>query len=355
MKSTRNYPRYFFLACLALVIYLFYRMLEPFMIPVILSVTVASLFYPAFTRLRARLGGRGGLSALIMCSVITLLIILPLILFAIAFFNEINDVYTEFRAWAEQGEVEWLTLQGDSLPAEGLRRIIGYLGAEQMDLSTAISSTVSFIATFLLDHYSTILGGFGTVAAQFLIIIFSMFFFFRDGGKLLEEIKRLIPLAPRYEDMVLVKLRKVIYATFFGVFATAICQGIVAGFLFLLLGISNPVLWGTATAICALVPVVGTAAIWVPMSIFLVTQGAVLKGVILLLLGGTVIGLLDNFIRPLIIDERSGGMHLLLVFFSLLGGLWMFGPPGLVIGPLVAALLVTLLEIYKTEFEDDLI
>ena len=150
------------------------------------------------------------------------------------------------------------------------------------------------------------------------------------------------------------KLKEVTFATFFGIFATGICQGIVAGLIFFFLGINNAILWGTATAIMSVVPVLGTATVWVPISLYLVSSGAVTKGTILFVLGVTVIGLLDNLIRPLIIEGTSQGMHLLLVVFSLAGGLILFGPSGLVLGPLVAALFVTFLEIYKIEFEEQL-
>ena len=185
-------------------------------------------------------------------------------------------------------------------------------------------------------------------------MIFSMFFFFRDGEALVKKLKKLIPLAPEHEDLVLKKLKEVTFATFFGIFATGTCQGIVAGLIFSFLGISNSILWGTATAVFSLVPVVGTATVWIPMSLYLVSSGAVMKGAILFVLGVTVIGLLDNFIRPLIIEAKSQKMHLLLVVFSLAGGLMLFGPSGVVLGPLVAALFVTFLEIYKIEFEDQL-
>ena len=185
-------------------------------------------------------------------------------------------------------------------------------------------------------------------------MVFSMFFFFRDGEALVRELKKLIPLAPEHEDLVLKKLKDVTLATFFGIFATGICQGIVAGFIYFFLGVSNAILWGTTTAIFSLVPVVGTATVWIPMSLYLASTGEVMKGVILFVLGVTVIGLLDNFIRPLIIEAKSQEMHLLLVVFSLAGGLMLFGPSGVILGPLVAALFVTFLEIYKIEFQDQL-
>ena len=185
-------------------------------------------------------------------------------------------------------------------------------------------------------------------------MVFSMFFFFRDGDLLLRELKSLIPMAPNYKDMVVNKLREVTYATFFGIFGTGICQGVAAGMIFWGLGINNPTLWAAATALVSLIPVIGTATIWVPLSIYLILTGYLGKGIILLVLGSGVIGLVDNFVRPLIIEGKSEGMHLLLVFFSLAGGLILFGPSGLVLGPLVSALLVTFLDIYRAEFKEEL-
>lgn len=225
---------------------------------------------------------------------------------------------------------------------------------EQTNPALALSTLVDRGAKYLLDHYSAILGGLGSLIVKFFIMIFSMFFFFRDGERFVDELKKLVPLNPRYEDMVLAKLKEVTYATFYGVFATGISQGLCAAVIFYFLGIQNPILWGTATAVFSLIPVVGTAAVWVPMAVYLMISGAVVKGVVLLVLGGTVIGLVDNIVRPLIIEGKSAGMHLLLVFFSLLGGLMLFGPAGLIIGPLIAATLVTFLEIYKIEYEEEL-
>lgn len=350
-----KYARIFFGLCLVLILYLFYRMIEPFVIALILAMTAVTLFYPNYRRLNRQLRDHRNFSSLIMCTVMTLLVILPLMLFFIALFNELNAAYVEFRMQLANAELVNLeTWKEDSIVAELWSRLARYLGVEEQNLPLAFSMLVDQGAKYILDHYSAILGGVGTVALQFSIVIFSMFFLFRDGELFLLEVRKLIPLAPHYEEMVLAKLRDVVYATFFGIFATGILQGVVAGLIFLALGIKNPVLWGTATAFFSLVPVVGTAAVWVPMSIWLILNGFLLKGVLLLILGATVIGLVDNVVRPLIIEEKSGGMHLLLVFFSLLGGLTFFGPAGLVVGPLVAALLVTFLEIYKIEFDADL-
>ncbi len=352
MYSSR-YSQNFFIVCLIFVLYVFYLMLRPFLVAVILGITMASLFHPNYSELRRRLGGRSTLSAAAMCSIITFLIIIPLLILFLSLANEFNSAYTAFRDQQGVWE-EWMP--GSEVPVlEAFWDLLGrYLDIEGLNFSLLLSSLVDWVARYLLDHYTSILGQVGSLVLNFLVMIFSMFFFLRDGDLLMKELKKLIPLAPAYEDMVFQKLRTVIYATFFGIFATGIAQGLVAGIIFLALGINNPVLWGTATAFLSLVPVVGTAAVWVPMSLYLIMSGSLLKGIILLVLGASVIGLVDNFVRPLIIEGKSEGMHLLLVFFALAGGLLLWGPAGLVLGPLVAALLVTFLEIYKIEFREEL-
>lgn len=350
-----SYARLFFSLSFLLVLYLFYRILEPFLIVIILAITLVSLFYPNYVELNTRLKGHPGLSSIIMCTIITLLIIVPLLLFGLALVQELNTAYASFREEIEAGRIQQtLPGQESALFRELWERIGRYFGIQRMDVRSTISSVLDRTANYLLEHYSQILGGIGSFLFRFFVMVFTMFFFFRDGHRFLAEIKKLIPLAPEYEDMVLAKLKDVVYATFFGIFATGICQGILAGLVFFILGINNPILWGTATAILSLVPVIGTAVIWVPMSVYLILSNELARGIILLILGSVAIGTVDNIVRPLIIEGRTSGMHLLLVFFSLAGGIVVFGLPGLVLGPLVAALFLTFLDIYKIEFSEEL-
>ncbi len=355
MPVTFKYSKIFFSFALVLILYLFYRMIEPFLISVILSLTLVSLFYANYLELNRKLKNRPNLSSALMVLIVTTLIIIPFFVFFIALLNEFAFAYESFQVQLASGEFE----QNFSFPESPFLREVSeqfsqFLGVEGLNLTLLISSLLNRVAQYLTEHYASILGGIGVFFLKFSIMIFSMFFFFRDGEALVRELKKLIPLAPEHEDLVLKKLKEVTIATFFGIFATGICQGIVAGLIFFFLGISNAILWGTATAIFSLVPLLGTATIWIPMSLYLVSTGAVMKGAILFVLGVTVIGLLDNLIRPLIIEGQSQGMHLLLVVFSLAGGLMLFGPSGVVLGPLVAALFVTFLDIYKIEFEDQL-
>ena len=355
MPITSSYSKAFFALAFVLVLYLFYQMLRPFLITVIFALTLVSLFHANYLDLDRRLGSRPNLTSAIMCFVVVTLIIIPLLLFFVALLNQLTIAYETFQIQFGNGslgdESYWTQ---NAFLQERLRELGDYLGVEGLDLMVLVSSLLERMVQYLSDHYASILGGIGAFLFKFVVMVLSMFFFFRDGEALVKELKKLIPLAPEHEDLVLRKLKEVTHATFFGIFATGICQGIMAGVIFFFVGIENVILWGTAVAVFSLVPVVGTATVWLPMSLYLILSGSALKGIILLILGSTLIGLVDNLIRPLIIEVKAQGMHLLLVFFALVGGLLLFGPSGFVLGPLVAVLFVTFLEIYKIEFGDEL-
>src|SRR4030067_1668199 len=136
-----------------------------------------------------------------------------------------------------------------------------------------------------------------------------------------------------------------IYATIYGGIVVAIVQGLLGGLIFWILGLSSPILWGTAMAFLSFIPVGGTALIWAPTSLVFIIQGNFLKGIILLLFGALVISMVDNFLRPKLISSKTK-IHPLLLFFSVLGGIQAFGMIGLVAGPLIATLCITLIEIY---------
>lgn len=353
MESSRKQPQLLFAICFGLILFLFFSMLQPFLIALVLALTVVSLFYPNYVHLRSGLGERSGLSAFIMCGIVTFLIIIPLLVISLALVREINTAYESFQANRDQLAS---ILPGSEGGFGGVlwRRLGRYLAIEGMDLATVISTLIDRGGAYLVSHSSVILGSVGSWLLNFMVMLISMFFFFRDGDAFYREIRQLVPFSSEHTDLVFRKLREVNEATFFGIFATGICQGIVAGLIFFILGIQNPLLWGSATAFFSVFPLVGTSAVWIPMSLYLILSGSAGRGFALLILGATVIGMVDNVVRPLIIRGRSKGMHLLLVFFAIAGGLYFFGPAGLVLGPLVVSLVLTFLEIYKQEFKSNL-
>ena len=348
MKRSPVPSQTFLLLSLGLVIYLFYGILRPFLFSLIFAMTLVSLFYPNFLATKRLVRGRAALASVIMCSIITILIIIPLVLLFIFLANELNEAYGAFV----DNQDQILELMEKPYPAmlEPLvERVTSLLQQESFNFRELLTSRLEDLARFLISRSSTVLGSVGWLLINFVVMVFSMFFFFRDGHLLLARLQGLLPLAPHYQDVLFGKLQNMVHATFLGIFVTGLCQGVLAALIFTILGIDKPVFWAAAVACVSIVPFFGTGVIWIPMSIYLMLSGSLGRGIALFLLGSLVIALVDNIVRPLVIEGHSEGMHVLLVFFAFAGGLLFFGPPGVLLGPLVTALLLALLEIYCLE------
>ena len=348
MKRSPVSSQTFLLVSLALVIYLFYGILRPFLFSLILAITLVSLFYPNFLATKRLVRGRAALASVIMCSIITILIIIPLVLLFMFLANELNEAYAALIANQDQ----ILELMDKPYPAilePVIERVTSFFQQDSFNFREFLTSRLEDLARFLISRSSTILGSVGWLLINFVVMVFSMFFLFRDGHLLLSRLQGLLPLAPHYQDVLFGKLQNMVHATFLGIFVTGLCQGALAALIFTILGIDKPVFWAAAVACVSVVPFFGTGVIWIPMSIYLMLSGSLGRGIALFLLGSLVIALVDNIVRPLVIEGHSEGMHVLLVFFAFAGGLLFFGPPGVLLGPLVTALLMALLEIYRLE------
>jgi predicted PurR-regulated permease PerM len=179
----------------------------------------------------------------------------------------------------------------------------------------------------------------------FFFTLLFLYYLFKDGDRLFERLKEVIPLPSKERDLLIHRFKDMIYATIYGGILIAIIQGLLGGLSFWVLGLASPIFWGTAMAFLSFIPVGGTALIWVPASILLLVQGAFLKGIILVGLGVFGISMVDNLLRPFFISTRTK-IHPLLLFFAVLGGIQVFGLIGLVAGPLIVTLFLTLIEIY---------
>ena len=348
MKRSPVPSQTFLLLSLSLVIYLFYGILRPFLFSLIFAMTLVSLFYPNFLATKRLVWRRAALASVIMCSIITILIIIPLVLLFIFLANELNEAYAVFVANQDQ-ILELMEKPYPAMLEPLVERVTSLLQQDSFNFREFLTSRLEDLARFLISRSSTVLGSVGWLLINFVVMVFSMFFLFRDGHLLLARLQGLLPLAPHYQDVLFGKLQNMVHATFLGIFVTGLCQGVLAALIFTILGIDKPVFWAAAVACVSIVPFFGTGVIWIPMSIYLMLSGSLGRGIALFLLGSLVIALVDNIVRPLVIEGHSEGMHVLLVFFAFAGGLLFFGPPGVLLGPLVTALLMALLEIYRLE------
>ncbi len=195
------------------------------------------------------------------------------------------------------------------------------------------------------------ISGFGGWLLQASASVFTLFFFLRDGESIVERLRWLLPVDPSQTDRLLSQAREVIFATVFGNVSVAATQGLLGGLAFLAVGLPSAALWGTVMGVLSLLPLIGATLIWFPAGVWLIANGEVAGGVGLLAFGALVISSVDNFLRALLVGGRTE-LHPLVVFFSVLGGVALLGAAGVILGPVLFAVAVSLLEMARTAVDD---
>ena len=328
-------------------IYLLYQILSPFLPSIIWAVLLAIVFYPLFQKLQHLLKKREVLSALIMTLLVLIVIVLPFTLLMASLASDAIDIYHQVEEIIKTGQLQAYFERIKEIPI--LKWILAGLG-QHIDLSQTnplplLLNNLNRISTFIFNQTTILLKGFSTFIAGFFFTLLSLYYLFKDGSHLFGRLKEIIPLPSRERDLLIRRFEDMIYATIYGGILIAMIQGVLGGLSFWVLGLPSPIFWGAAMGLLSFIPIGGTALIWVPAAILLLIGGAVLKGLILLGLGVFVISMVDNLLKPFFISTRTN-IHPLLLFFAVLGGIQAFGLIGLVVGPLVATLFLTLIEIY---------
>jgi predicted PurR-regulated permease PerM len=320
--------------------YLCFLMAQPFLVAIAWAAVLATLLEPVHRRVLERLS-RPSLASLLTCIIALLCIIFPLILISVAIGRELARAIQPSDTSIDMREL--LVSKLDIVTA-WLR---DHFGIDQ----ESIGKSVSGLGTLALNQTSSIVGGAAGFVFNLVIVIFTLFFFLRDRTAILDAVRRLLPLSRTNADEVLYVARDVIRACMLGGGAVSLAQGTLAFIGFWIIGVPSPLLWGVATSAFSFVPLVGAAAIWVPMTIVLAIGGHYGQALFLGLWGGLAISLVDNLIRPIIIGDATK-LHTLLIFFSILGGIRVFGFLGLVMGPVVLAIGIALIEIVRREMAE---
>ena len=338
------YPRVFALVTAALLAAALFLILRPFLVPILWSMLLALLLFPAQQALGRRLGGRNALTALLLTLLTAIVLIAPLPLLALAFASQAKDLFVRVqRMVAESG----ISGAGDLLEVPIVSRAIGWA-------SSIAPVDVEQIHGWLMSGLQTLLQGLVAVSGAFVvgalnalvalaIMLFLLFFFLRDGDRMLATAVRLIPMTPARRAELVDHLAAVTRAVVFGSLLTALVQGVLVGIGFALVGLPSPVVFGAIAAVASLIPFVGTTLVWVPAVGVLFLQGRWVAALFLAAWSVAVVSSADNVVRPLFISGRAQ-ISTLPVFLGLLGGVTAFGPIGLVVGPVVVALTLTLLR-----------
>jgi predicted PurR-regulated permease PerM len=331
-------PQNSFLLLLGLVTLAFFWILLPFSGAVFWGVVLAIVFGPLHLRLLRAMGDRPNRAALVMLLLIILMVILPVTLISAALVDQALGLYAlvsggQFDLNAMMRRV--ITGLPDWAGSLFERYQSTIMSTVQDKLSAGIAQASQLAARYALDV--------GRNALNFLVsmtvMLYLLFFLFRDGRAIAARIKRAVPLSSRYKKPLFDNFVTVIRATVKGNVLVAMAQGALGGLIFWFLDVPGPVLWGVVMTFLSLLPAVGAAIIWGPVAAWFLFTGSVWQGAVLALYGVLVIGLVDNLLRPVLVGKDTK-LPDYLVLLSTIGGMALFGLNGFVIGPVIAALFI---------------
>lgn len=322
-----------------------YRLMAPFLTSLGWALIVGIATFPLYRKVRTSLGGNDTTAALAMMSGVVLTIIIPLSGLIYLLSREIPATYAVFERLAAGGGRDFVTsIMTHPTVAPWLARLQPYLGQLDLTVTESVIPTVKQGLSFLLGYTTEFLKNSLAVIFKVVVMLIILTFVYRDGERIKERLRLIIPLKDPEWELLTGTIDRVINAVLFGVFFTCVVQGTLGGIGFWFTGLPTPILFGVVMTGCAIIPAVGTALIWVPGAISLFLQGETFYGIGMLVWGAAVVGSIDNVIRPVFISGR-GHIPILVTALGGLGGLISFGLIGLVTGPILLSLLIDLVTI----------
>jgi predicted PurR-regulated permease PerM len=343
LSPPRYYRRVFALVTFAVLGYFLFRILAPFTSAILWAALFAFMLMPLKKRLDAW-WKRPALSAGILTGLTFAVVAGPVTIFGFAFARQATDLIARMQSEARDRHLPTLQLVLEFAPVKALIASVGeYTALSQEEILNRAAEVLRDAANALASlGGSVVMGAFGA-ATQFFMMLFLLFFLLRDGRTMVERFVRLVPLSPERKAELQATLGGVASAVVLGALATSVVQGTLLGIGFAIAGLPSPLVFGAVGAVASLIPIVGTALVWVPAVITLVAQGRTGWAVFLATWCAVLVAGSDNVIKPLVISGRSKASTLL-VLVGLLGGVATFGFAGLFMGPLVLTLVAALLE-----------
>lgn len=347
----RTFENRTFVVLLVLTSLAFIWLLLPFYGAVFWAVILAILFNPLHRRLRIRCGRRRNLAAFLSLMVCVLLAVVPVITISASLIQEVATVYQLIR----QGEIDFgrYLLQIHAALPEPVLEVLRRFGLTDLENLRRYFSDAMRTGSQLLANQALSLGqNTFQFMISFAIMLYLLFFLFRDGADLARRIVAGVPLQDHRKIELFQKFTTVVRATVKGNVAVAITQGVLGGIIFWVMNIHGALLWGVIMAFLSLLPAVGAGLVWGPVAVYFMATGAMVEGIGLALYGTFVIGLVDNVLRPILVGKDTK-MPDYLVLISTLGGLSIFGLNGFVIGPLIAAMFIASWAIFIRDTRND--
>lgn len=320
-------------AATALLLFLCWKLVQPFLDPIAWAIALAVIAYPLHRWIAKRVS-KPGLAAALAVFVIALLIVAPIIFVGHNVTKEVNSGMQMLQG--EDGKIRLPDAQGSWIGST----------VSNWEKQFHLSQHLQGMAAEIGKRGMQVVTGSAWAVVHLLLTLFILFFLFRDRQKAVGVARSLVPLSERESDEVFHRVSDTIHATVFGTIVVAAVQGALGGLMFWWLGLPAPILWGAVMALLAIVPVLGAFVVWAPAAVFLASTGQWGKAAILTAWGGIVIALIDNLLYPILVGKRLR-LHTVPVFFSIVGGLAVFGAAGIILGPVILALTDAILEIWR--------
>jgi predicted PurR-regulated permease PerM len=332
-----------------ILLYLLYTILSPFLGALGWAAVIVIATYPLFSRLLRLFRGKQARAAGIMTILVFLVVVVPAVLLLGVLVQEVTQVQEAVSRWSSTDQYSTID-KALTHPwiAPIVKKVQQVAKIAQIDIKASAIEAAKRVISFL---FGSLTGAVRQVAILFfhlILIVVSLFFLYKDGSRLVKGFWSSLPIPEARKQNIHATVENLVSAVVIGVLVTASIQGLLAGLGYWLVGLPSPAFLGILSAICALIPVVGNAIVWVPAATFLLLSGDTLHGVILLGWSILVVGMVDNFVRPLLISGRSG-LSFTLMALGGLGGLAAFGFFGLVAGPVIVAVFMISLDMYQVE------
>jgi predicted PurR-regulated permease PerM len=342
----------FFFVLLLVLLYGAFLILSPFLKALTWAAILAVLFYPAYDSLLRLFKGKATLASLTIIVAIALIIVLPGIQIVGFLAEEVVELVKSVRAlvdgegieaWKQHPWFQWLLGWWSMLGVELARLKF------DIDLRKVVIQGAQVSSGVVLSQLTGVAQNLFLFIANLLLVLLTLFFFLRDGAAFCYRLRRLLPMDPEHQERLFTNIVNAVTAVVHGCLVVAMIQGFLAGLAYWVLGVPYALVWGVATAFFALLPVGGSTIVTIPVTIYLFLQGDIIRGVLMAIWALGVVGGVDNVLKPIFIGTRLK-LPVLFLFFGILGGLSVFGALGLILGPVLFALLAAFLDLYREEY-----
>lgn len=328
-----------------IVVLVFLYLIRPYIVPLIMAAIFSGISYPYYRRLVVKMKGRTIIPAIVILTIFFLVIVIPTSILGTMVLNEATSISQKVVPMVQGKDTNDIV---HSLKIPDWLPFADELRPFKEDILTKVSEVLGSIGQWFMKSLTSLTQGTLSLLLNTFIMFYAMFFFLLKGNDILDTIPKFIPLNEAEFDHLIENAFSVSRATLKGAIFIGVIQGFLVGVAFAVLGIPGAILWGTVAALFSVIPSVGSGLVWVPAAAYLMLSGSVGAGIGLIVWGGLIVGSVDNLLRPKLVGDDTQ-IPDLIILVTTLGGIGLFGISGLILGPVIAGLLMTIAELYKTD------